>query len=182
MVTSQQSIQKVVIRMKVACFVGYEPFLLGADWDESSPAAQQLKAVIRVEVEKLIQRGYTRFLCSFNRGADHLFAEAVIALKARYLVRLESVLPHEEQAAEWPESARERYFNLLAGCDDETLLQTRYSAGCQLRAVKYMVDHADLLIAVYDGKVSGTMEAVRRAKAESKPIICIDPSSLKVNE
>lgn len=167
--------------MNVACFSGCEPFLLGEGWSKSSPDAQKLEAVIRTTTEQLIHKGCTHFLCGFNQGADLLFAEALIALKPQYLVRLESVLPYEEQAAKWPEDVRERYFDLLAGCDDETLLQTQYSTGCHIRAAEYMVDHSDILLAVCNGKVSTTTHAVQYAQLLNKPVVIVNPFTFTVS-
>lgn len=169
------------VKMKTVCFSGYEPFLLGEDWNYSSSNAGHLKSIIRDTTEQLIHKGCTHFLCGFNQGCDLLFAEVLSDLKTQYLIKLESVLPYEEQAATWPEHVRERYFDLLAGCDEETLLRTQYSAGCHIRAAEYMIDHSDVLLAVCNGKVSTTTYAVRYAQAAGKQVVIINPFTFEVS-
>ena len=43
---------------------------------------------------------------------------------------------------------------------------------------RYMVDHADLLIAVWDGRPSGTGKTVQYTQQQGKPALVIDPKSL----
>ena len=43
---------------------------------------------------------------------------------------------------------------------------------------RYMVDHADLLIAVWDGRPSGTGKTVQYAQQQGKHVLMIDPKML----
>ena len=65
-------------------------------------------------------------------------------------------MPCPTQADDWPEAERQRYCQLLAACDYETLVSARYTPDCMQRRNRYLVDHAALLIAAYDGKPLGT--------------------------
>ena len=47
---------------------------------------------------------------------------------------------------------------------------------------RYMVDHADVLIAVWDGSPSGTGKTVRYAHQQGKSVTIIDPVSLDVTQ
>ncbi|MEG2176293.1 MAG: DUF1273 domain-containing protein, partial [Oscillibacter sp.] len=49
-----------------------------------------------------------------------------------------------------------RYRRLVSACDFETMVSETYSASCMQRRDRYMVDHASLLIAAFDGTAGGT--------------------------
>lgn len=114
-------------------------------------------------------------------GVDMYAAEIVLGLKASYLgITLESAIPCESQAAKWSEALRDRYFDIASKCDKETLIQTHYTPDCMDKRNRYMVDHADVLIAVWDGSPSGTGKTVRYAHQQGKSVTVIDPVSLEV--
>jgi len=52
-----------------------------------------------------------------------------------------------------------------------------YNRECMLERNRYLVDHASILLAVYNGQYrSGTAMAIRYAKSKGREIIGIDPS------
>ena len=59
-------------------------------------------------------------------------------------------------------------------CDGETLLQHHYDRGCMLRRDRYLVDHASLLIAVYDGMLGGTMYTLSYAMKKGVETVILD--------
>ena len=65
-------------------------------------------------------------------GVDLYAAEIVLNLKAKYPhITLESAIPCETQAVKWSVAARERYYNIAAKCDKETMLQREYTSDCK---------------------------------------------------
>lgn len=97
-------------------------------------------------------------------GCDFYFCEAVIELRRRYSdVTLEAAIPCPTQADTWPAAQRTRYYALLEKCDDKTMVSDAYSASCMQRRDRYMVDHASLLIAAFDGSAGGTRYTVEYA-------------------
>ena len=103
-------------------------------------------------------------------GVDMYAAEIVLGLKASYPgITLESAIPCESQAVKWSEALRDRYFDIASKCDKETLIQAHYSPDCMDKRNRYMVDHADVLIAVWDGSPSGIrynkLRKLNRAKS-----------------
>lgn len=62
-----------------------------------------------------------------------------------------------------PEAERDRYRELVARCDMETMVSDTYSSTCMQRRDRYMVDHAMLLIAAFDGTAGGTRYTVEYA-------------------
>jgi len=57
----------------------------------------------------------------------------------------------------------------------ETVLTTAYEKDCMKTRNYYMVDHAAVLIAVYDGLFGGTMQTVNYAKKQGLEVIEIRP-------
>ena len=110
------------------------------------------------------QEGYRHFLCGMAQGCDLYFCEAVLALRERYPeVTVEAAIPCPTQADAWPEAERRRYRELVAKCDMETMVSDTYSSACMQRRDRYMVDHAMLLIAAFDGTAGGTRYTVEYA-------------------
>ncbi len=97
-------------------------------------------------------------------------------------ITLESAIPSESQAAKWSEALRDRYFDIASKCDKETLIQAHYSPDCMDKRNRYMVDHADVLIAVWDGSPSGTGKTVRYAHQQGKSVITINPRTLCIEQ
>ena len=109
--------------------------------------------------------------------------EIVLRLKAFYPgITLECAIPCECQAEKWPEDLRNRYFDIASKCDTETLVQTHYTQDCKDKCSRYMVDHADTLIAVWNGSSSGTGKMVRYAHQQGKTVIIIDPKTLQIEQ
>ena len=86
----------------------------------------------------------------------------------------------ETQAEKWREALRNRYFDIASKCDKETLLQQRYTPDCMHKRNRYMVDQADYIIAVWNGKPSGTGKTVQYAQQQGKPVRVINPITLVV--
>lgn len=63
------------------------------------------------------------------------------------------------------------------------MTQKKYCKDCYYIRNRYLVDHADIVLAVYDmqaNKRSGTGYTVHYAQAQSKPIIVIDPDDFHI--
>ena len=124
----------------------------------------KLKERIADAVLLAYQEGYRHFLCGMAQGCDLYFCEAVLALREKYPdVTVEAAIPCPTQADAWPEAERQRYRRLVAACDMETMVSDTYSPACMQRRDRYMVDHAMLLIAAFDGTAGGTRYTVEYA-------------------
>ena len=166
------------MKEKVCAFTGHRPQNLPFGFNENDARCDRLKELLRFSIEKLItDKGVTTFISGMAIGVDTYAAEIVLEMKKKYPnIKLEAVIPCETQAVKWSEKDRDRYFGIIEKCDTETLLQTKYTADCMQKRNKYMVDKSDYLIAVWDGKPSGTGKTVNYAKSKGKKIIRIIPS------
>ena len=123
--------------------------------------------------------------CAFTghrpKSVDMYAAEIVLELKEKYpQITLECAIPYERQAVRWPEALRNRYFSIAEQCDQETMLQRQYTPDCLRKRNRYMVDHADIVLAVWNGGPSGTGQTVWYARETGKPVWILRPDTLEV--
>ena len=107
-------------------------------------------------IRAAIKDGYTEFLSGGAIGPDLWYAEMVHRLKQEYPhIKLIFILPCETQANRWPESWRERYFNILAASDDVIYISHPYTPSCMHERNRALIDRSSLLFAVHDGVTAG---------------------------
>lgn len=162
-------------RERTCCFTGHRPEKLPWRDNEDDPRCLALKRSMTAAVEQAWEQGIRHFMCGMALGADLYFCEAVLALRKRRVgVTVEAVIPCEEQAARWREKDRTRYFDLVAQCNFETMVQRHYDKNCMLRRNRYMVDRSGLLIAAYNGLMGGTMYTIHYANKHGLDVVILD--------
>lgn len=159
------------------CFTGHRPEKLPWGMDETDSRCVRLKSKMDQVLEISYQKGMRHFICGMAQGSDLYFAEAVLKLRQRYPdVTLEAARPCETQARSWPEREQKRYQSILDQCNYETLVQHTYSPGCMQRRNRYMVDHAQLVIAVYNGEPKGgTAQTLAYALRNRRDTCILEP-------
>ncbi len=156
----------------------------------------------RRKIERVRRTGTTaisfRVLSPLAEGADRVVARAVLADPD---ARLDVVLPLalEDYLEDFvTEESRKEFKELLGRCRKPVLLRTRriqddrrdpgdqaeLRRNAYSQVGQYMVDHCDVLIAVWDGQPSrgrgGTAEIVQYAQAQNRPIIRVWGDSFEV--
>lgn len=109
-------------------------------------------------------------------GADQIFARAVVDSGGK----LEVIVPAEEYRAGLPAEAHAEYDDLLARAVSVHLLPfTESTSESHMAASKLMIDEADELYAVWDGKPAraygGTADVVDYARDHNTPVEVIWP-------
>ena len=151
-------------KQESCCFTGHRPAKLPWKDNETDYRCLRLKHRIADAVEIAYEEGYRHFICGMAQGCDLYFCEAVLALRQyRPDVTVEAAIPCPTQADAWSAEQRERYERLVAACDFETMVSAKYSPTCMQRRDRYMVDHAAMLIAAFDGSSGGTRYTVEYA-------------------
>lgn len=162
----------VPARQESCCFTGHRPAKLPWRYDETDPRCVKLKTHMMDAVEEAYRQGFRHFLCGMAMGCDLYFCECALDLRKRHPdVTVEAAIPCPTQADAWPPAQRERYARLVAACDLETLVSARYTSTCMQRRDRYMVDHAALLIAAFDGSPGGTRYTVEYALRRGLTIV-----------
>lgn len=149
------------------CFTGHRPENLYINADES-----EIYNRILSSVQNAILDGYTMFLCGGCRGADFLFADAVIYSRTKNpSIKLCFVLPCRDQASEWSRDDRDNYSRLLDCADEIICLNDKYKNGCMQQRNRFMVDRSSLLISAYNGTEGGTEYTYKYAQKKHLRIV-----------
>lgn len=168
----ERGMEAVRGRQSACCFTGHRPGKLPWRYNEEDPQCVALKRRMMDAVEAAYEEGFRHFLCGMALGCDLYFCECTAVLRARHPeVTLEAAIPCPAQADAWPEEERERYRALVSACDYETLISAKYTPDCMQRRDRYMVDHASMLIAAYDGTVGGTQYTIQYAMRRGIPVV-----------
>lgn len=98
-------------------------------------------------------------------GTDTIFANAVLDLKKEGMdIRLVAVVPCANQDKKWSKKDQKRYQEILQAADEVVQLsEEEYRPELMRIRNRWLVDHAEMLIAVWDGSNSGTSNCVHYA-------------------
>lgn len=167
----------------ICAFTGHRPKSFPWGYNESAPDCAALKKVLAEQITMLADDGITGFISGMALGVDLWAAEIVLDLRMKNpRLRLCCALPCEGQERKWPTRTQERYKAILTQADKTVWVSREYTADCMLKRNRYMVDHASVLLAVYNGAYqSGTGMTVRYAKSKHRRIILIDPITREVS-
>lgn len=163
----------------VCAFTGHRSHKLPWRGNEAAPDCVALRRVMLEQIERLIHLGVTAFLTGMAEGVDMWGAMHVVQLKSRYPeIRLIAVLPHMKQEENWPPQIQERYNKLLEAADVIVMLRQNFTDTCMMDRNRYMVDHADVLLAVTDGRRrSGASATVNMARRLKRHVVHIHPAT-----
>lgn len=143
-------------RRKTCCVTGHR--------DISEQKKETITRLLRQEILKAIADGYTHFISGFATGADLLFADIVVQLKAVYPITLEAAIPYPGRM-KTPDKTFQR---LIRYCDTVKIHSDCYFKGCYARRNRYMVDQSHRILAVYDGRTTGGTAATMRYAADKE--------------
>lgn len=134
------------------------------------------------KIEDLICEGYTHFISGMARGVDLDFGWLVCMQKSDHRITLEAAIPYPAQATNWEYRDWFRYQYLLEKCDKKTIVSPSYAYGCMQKRNQYMVDHSDLVLAVWNGeKKGGTWNTIRYAQKVGKPVRFLMLNEIKID-
>ena len=115
---------------------------------------------------------------SFPWKYDETAPGCVQLKEALFALRLHCILPCQGQEDKWPAAMQEQYRSILQRADEVLCLQEEYSDDCMAKRNRHLVDHAAVLLAVYNGtRRSGTGMTLRYAQRQGREIFILDPIS-----
>ena len=110
-------------------------------------------------------------------GVDTWAAEEVLLLKTRYPdLKLYAAVPYKNQYARLYNWQKERYFRILSRCEKVFLISEDYHKSCFYQRNAFMVNHATVIISVYDGGRGGTANTIALAEKKGIDIYNINPN------
>lgn len=161
------------------CFTGHRPNKLWGYNIHQSKYRDLFKILYSTVVNNIADGKEMRLISGMALGVDTIAAYIAIVMKIKGLpVTLEAAVPCSGQEKLWPQESKDRYYDILKKADIVTVLAEKYSAAAMQRRNEYMVDHSDLVIAVWDGTPGGTGNCVRYARSKGKRIIIINPRDI----
>lgn len=141
-------------RKRRCCFTGHRPQKL------TRPEVV-IKADLEKAILKAIDMGYQTFITGMASGVDIWAGEIVVRLRqSNPDLHLIAAVPFPGFESKWSNDWRTAYAALLSKVDVVRYICPSYSVGAYQRRNEWMVDHSAYLIAVYDGKPSGTKNTI----------------------
>ena len=90
-----------------------------------------------------------------------------------------AAVPFEGQESRWPEAQQRRYREALRLCSSVSVVSPGgYSSAAMHARDRWMVDRAQLILALWDGTPSGTGATVRYATDQGRPVLNLWPTWL----
>ena len=129
-----------------------------------------VKASLLREIEKAITDGFTCFMSGFAEGVDQYFVEMVMEKqKDNPELELIAVLPYQKRLENLKEKGHT--YEMLEACRDVVAIREKYQPSVYSQRNRYMVEHSNRVIAVYDGREKGgTVRTIRFAHQMKKEL------------
>lgn len=89
-----------------------------------------------------------------------------------------AAVPFEGQELRWPEPSRREYHALLRRASRVEVIAPAYSVRAMQQRNEWMVQHCDLVAALWDGTAGGTGNCVSFAKRVGRPTLNLWPAWL----
>ncbi len=170
--------------VKRSCaFTGHRPNKLPWRYDETASGCIALRSVLAEQIALLAEAGVTQFLSGMAEGVDTWAALSVLELREKNpAIKLHCILPCTSQAEKWSASSRDRYRSILELADSIVYVSRDSHKNCMLDRNRFLVNHADCILAVYNGVWrGGTAATVRYAQKMGREMIVIDPVTLSIS-
>ena len=144
--------------LRRCCFTGHRPEKLTAD-------SEAIKAALAAEIDAAIADGITGFITGMARGVDMWAAELVLARRATNPgVTLFCAIPYEGFEKKWADTWRDLYQSILAQANGSKIFQPCFTYASFQERNRWMVDHSERVIAVFNGEKGGTKNTLDYAR------------------
>ena len=134
------------MQKKTCCVTGHR--------DLPQKEINRVKEALRKEIERAIADGFTCFMSGFAEGVDQYFAEIVLEMRRlNPALELVAVIPYQKRLDNLQK--KKRTYKMLETCADIIVIREEYQPSVYSHRNRYMVEHSDRVIAVYDGREKG---------------------------
>lgn len=134
----------------------------------------EIAFLLRQEIIRQIEAGVCDFYCGGALGFDTLAALTILDLMPLYPhIRLILALPCKNQDRGWSTRDKERYRYIKERAHKTIILHEQYVYGCMQERNRYLVDHAQCLIAYLTQLRGGTYYTFNYAKDEDVSVVNI---------
>ena len=151
-------------RQHRVCFTGHRP-------EKLTVPESIVKRELEKEIRLAIADDMTVFISGMARGVDLWAAEIVLKIRTEGQgIKLLCACPFDGFENSWGVTAKEQYRSILEKADLVRFISPKYTRSCFQIRNEWMVDHAALVIAVFNGTPSGTKNTVDYAKRVGIPV------------
>jgi uncharacterized phage-like protein YoqJ len=169
--------------MRKLSVTGHRPKILGWGYDYNSDKWMRLRAYFKQEMKKDLAEdpeGKLTVYSGMALGVDTVFFQAAQELREEGKdVRIVAVIPFEGQESQWPEDSQKMYRDMLAVADETICVCAPGYAGWKLNArngkLIDLVGSDGRMLAIWNGKKSGTGDCVARANKAGVPVTWMEP-------
>lgn len=174
--------------LKSCAVTGPRPTRFKFTYNEHNKGCVRLKGRLRSQFIELYRQGVRRFYVDGALGVGQWSGEILLRLKEQpeYAdIELVVVMPYPGHDARWDERSRQRLAFLIRHSTEHMTIGTTACRESFLQRNRYMVDHADCLVAVYDGAedpAAGEAIMVKYAKEKGVPMVLIHPDTAQITE
>lgn len=152
------------LRLHRCCFTGHR-------MQKLIRPEEAIRRDLENAIRMAIAGGYTTFITGMAYGVDIIAGEVVLSLKKQYLgLKLIAVVPFQGVEARWEKQWINRFYSLLHQADLVKTICDSYNPNAYRLRNKWMVDHSNRVIAVFNGKPSGTKNVIEYALKKAVPI------------
>lgn len=149
------------------CFTGHRP-------EKLRRPEKEIRADLEREIRQAVIDGLNVFISGMARGVDIDAAEIVLQLREEgYSVKLICASPYPGFEKGWSRTWQNRYCATIAEADLVRYICPRYSKECFQTRNEWMVNHSARVIAVFNGRPSGTKNTIDYALRQGIPVIKI---------
>jgi len=156
----------------ICCVTGHRPKGFPFPYEEKGIEYELYRDILHTEVKRLLREGYRDFITGMADGADLDFAYSVLNYReTEGFITLEAALPYPMRAKKNYTEYDEDRLHIWTKADWKCTVSPYYHKGCMQKRNCYMVDKADMILAIWNGKhAGGTWNTIRYAMQKEKKI------------
>lgn len=150
---------------KIACFTGHRKI-------------PDITKQINIAIDLALDMGINHFFVGMALGSDQLAAKVLMSRNLPWT----AVIPCANQSELWSLQHRKESDRLLRYAENQVIIKPNYTADCMHIRNKYMIDHSDVCIAIYDGRFTGgAFKTYCMAVKKFMPVIKVHPKTKEVS-
>ena len=154
-------------------FTGHRP-------DKMKQEEKEIKPLLEKAIDDAITNGYVTFITGMAMGTDIWSAEIVLEKKkGNPELHLICALPHPGFENRRSMTEKKRFDKIIKKADLVKEIKDHYFTGCYQVRNEWMVDHSNLVIAVFNGQKSGTQNTIKYAKKKNVGIVNVLESDVE---
>ena len=152
----------------IIALTGHREQRLGLPSDVAAKEWEPIRSWIR---KQILDSNATEVFSGMAGGSDLAIAYEVAKMKEEgYRIKLTCVFPCKGYGT------KSKHYSYIVGKADRIVnIHPKWQKGCDDDRDQYMVNHCDILLAVFDGQeTGGVYSTIRKAEKLGKPIIYCD--------